>query len=574
MKWNLINDYTPYTNILEQTLKNRNLDYNYLNLTEDVLIDPLLLDNIKLASEILLKHCQNQHEILIIVDSDCDGYTSAATLYNYLIIAFPNMINNIDIILHDTKIHGIPIERIPLTKYELIIVPDAGTNDIEQQQTLLETNTDLIILDHHEAEYEFQCNEHFALVNNQISNNYSNKMLSGVGIVWKLLNILDQTLNIEFAPIFLDLVAVGLAADMQSVQYPETAYLIREGLKKENIHNPFLITLIQNSSFTIDINNMNYTTVSFYIAPFINAVTRVGTMEEKTLIFSSMLFNYAYKMILSTKRGYTDQLETLVEQAYRTCINIKNRQKKLKDIGANYIKSLLNNYDSNNKAIILNINNELDKGLIGLVANEIAGEFHKPVALVNPNDEELLGSMRGYDKSELKDFKTILESCSEVNWVRGHLNSAGVSIKHQQIPELIKDLNQKLNNIDFSNNYNIDYIIDPHYDTDWIKQQIITLDRVKYIWGRGCEEPLLLFENFPISNNDINLLRRGTLKINLNGISAIKFFVKDSEYEQLIECDNKNINIIGYATINNWNGIIQPQIKIVDYQIVNKKFVY
>ena len=46
---------------------------------------------------------------------------------------------------------------------------------------------------------------------------------------------------------FLDLVAVGMAADMQSLQESETAYLIRTGLNQ--IKNPFISTLIKNSSF-------------------------------------------------------------------------------------------------------------------------------------------------------------------------------------------------------------------------------------------------------------------------------------------------------------------------------------
>lgn len=117
------------------------------------------------------------------MDVDTDGYTSAAALYNYLIITFPNMINKIDFIHHSAKEHGIIINDNILNKYNLIIVPDAGTNDFEQQKILKENGIDLIILDHHQLEKEIISNDNFALVNNQESKNYSNKMLSGVGIV-------------------------------------------------------------------------------------------------------------------------------------------------------------------------------------------------------------------------------------------------------------------------------------------------------------------------------------------------------------------------------------------------------
>jgi single-stranded DNA-specific DHH superfamily exonuclease len=42
-------------------------------------------------------------------------------------------------------------------------------------------------------------------------------MISGVGVVYKFLQILDKKINGNFANIFLDLVAVGMAADMQSI---------------------------------------------------------------------------------------------------------------------------------------------------------------------------------------------------------------------------------------------------------------------------------------------------------------------------------------------------------------------
>lgn len=43
--------------------------------------------------------------------------------------------------------------------------------------------------------------------------------------------------------------------------------------------------------------------VAFYIVPLVNAVTRVGTMEEKILLFESMLEWKAFEEVPSTKRG-------------------------------------------------------------------------------------------------------------------------------------------------------------------------------------------------------------------------------------------------------------------------------
>jgi len=43
--------------------------------------------------------------------------------------------------------------------------------------------------------------------------------------------------------------------------------------------------------------------ISFYIAPYINATIRIGTLDEKMILFESMLDFKAYELIPSTKRG-------------------------------------------------------------------------------------------------------------------------------------------------------------------------------------------------------------------------------------------------------------------------------
>ena len=260
-----------------------------------------------------------------------------------------------------------------------------------------------------------------------------------------------------------------MAADMQSLLSSETAYLIREGLKSYNLRNPYITTLIKASSYTIkEVKDMNYITVSFSIAPFINAVTRVGTMDEKLLLFNSMLTNKAYNVVPSTKRGHkAGDTEILVQQAFRVCTNIKNRQKKLKEEGAAYIKSIMEDYDlENEKSIILNINNKLERSLVGLVANEITSEYQRPVLLLSENEEELVGSGRNYDRSEIDNLKGVLNETNEVNWAKGHPSAFGVSVKKEKIEELRESMNEKFKNVNLTPKYDIDYIFTQRDNAD------------------------------------------------------------------------------------------------------------
>lgn len=74
-------------------------------------------------------------------------------------------------------------------KYDLIILPDAGSNDVEEHKILSEMGYDIICLDHHLIS---QKSENAIIVNNQSSEKYGNKALSGVGVVYQFLRALDE----------------------------------------------------------------------------------------------------------------------------------------------------------------------------------------------------------------------------------------------------------------------------------------------------------------------------------------------------------------------------------------------
>lgn len=81
---------------------------HYLNVTSADDLSPQLLDNIEAAAAMLVKHLDKQNNtIIVVVDSDCDGYTSSALLLNYIHARFPSLINKFIYRLHDSKIHGI-----------------------------------------------------------------------------------------------------------------------------------------------------------------------------------------------------------------------------------------------------------------------------------------------------------------------------------------------------------------------------------------------------------------------------------------------------------------------------------
>lgn len=322
MEYNLILPRNEEYSIQEQILVNRGIKYedieHYLNVTEEDNLGPKLLNNIDQAANILVKHIEKENNVIKVqVDSDCDGYTSAALLLNYVHKRWPEYIDKFVYSFHDGKVHGIDMDSIP-DKTSLVIVPDASSNEYDKHKELADRGVEVLVLDHHQAE---KVSEYACVVNNQLCD-YPNKALSGVGIVYKLCKYLDSLYKNKIVRKFIDIVMLGLVGDMMDLRSFETHYLVQDGLKY--FTNPFIRGMAEKNRFSLG-DEPNPIGVAFYIVPFINSITRVGTMEEKTLLFESMLEWKAKELIPSTKRGEKGKEETKLEQTLRNCTNVKNK---------------------------------------------------------------------------------------------------------------------------------------------------------------------------------------------------------------------------------------------------------
>lgn len=529
----------------------------------------------------LIYHIGQNHKIMIQVDSDCDGYTSAALLINYLNCIFPSFVqNNISYRPHTGKIHGILLDTIP-TDIKLVIAPDASSNDYEIHKELKSKGIDVLVIDHHEAP---KVSEYACVINNQLCN-YPTKSLSGVGMVYKFCSLIDKYLNVNYANDFLDLVALGEIADVMDFRFFETKHLIQKGLQQ--IKNPYFKMMVEKDDYHMS-QGVTPHKVAFYIAPYINAVTRSGTIEEKQIIFEAMLDFKAYEMIPSTKRGYKSQFETRVEQACRSSKNIKNRQTKNRDASLEIIKQVIEDQNLlENKILLIQLQNPVDTNLSGLIANQLQSEYQKPVLLLNKvikdNGTQQVqisweGSGRGFEKSELKDFKKFLTDSGYFMYAEGHANAFGAGILDKNVQDFIQYANNQLKDFDFTPKYRVDYIY--HFD------DINTLDLMNIaewadLWGQGVEEPYIVLENIKIESNKIRLngTRSRTLNLNLSSpledVSLVKFRSSEEEFEKIkpkSDLGCVTINVIGTCELNIYTG--KPQIIIEDYEIVESTAYY
>ena len=164
---------------MPEILRNRGIDdyETYLNLDDSVIQDYADLEGIKNAVNTTIFALENGHKIGILIDEDVDGFCSASMVYMYL-----NRINNelydsksnICYLLHKkAKAHGLSEDITIPEDVKLLIIPDAGTNDVTQCTELVSRGVQIVILDHHEKEEsEIKMPEEVVIVNNQCSPHY------------------------------------------------------------------------------------------------------------------------------------------------------------------------------------------------------------------------------------------------------------------------------------------------------------------------------------------------------------------------------------------------------------------
>lgn len=147
-------------------------------------------------------------------------------MLNYLHLGFPSVVDSKFYYgFHNGKVHGINIDLIP-ENVGLVIAPDSSSNDYDIHKELAEKGIDVLVIDHHQAE---RVSEYACVVNNQLCS-YPTKSLSGVGMVYKVCQRFDEIRGSNDADMFLDLVALGLIADMMSLKDFETHHLITKGI--------------------------------------------------------------------------------------------------------------------------------------------------------------------------------------------------------------------------------------------------------------------------------------------------------------------------------------------------------
>lgn len=565
-----------FSDILNTLLKNRGVDNPnlFLNLNHNIIEEFNNYDNISQAGYILLNHLKKESDIVIVVDNDLDGFTSATVMYKYIKDLKPSI--NINYLVHKNKAHGLTkeiMEDVKNIPCDLMILPDASSNDYSQHKVLFDEGVDVLVLDHHQCD---KYSPYACVVNNQMSKNVKNKSMTGVGVVYKFCKWLDNELKLNLADKYIDLFALGMIGDSADLRDLESRYLVLKGLKEienKTNKNKLISKIYESKSYSMN-NKCTITGTAFYMCPTINCIIRGGDEKIKSILFKA--FIGTDEKFVDKVRGKGEVEMSAEEYVLRLYTKLKKQQDKIADNGVQLISKQIEDFKLNNYEIIIANGNQIEDSTYNrLVVNRISSKYNKHVLLLTDVNGVLQGSGTGAKNKEISDFRKWCELTGLFNFCAGHPSAFGCSIPMYNI----NDLYSLVSTIPSSDL--LVYQVDEIYNEKTLNKSIVSLiGSYDDIWGNKLDEPRFAIEGIKIASKDISLIGKNktTIKFIYNGIEFIKFKASEEEYNDIIKNEYNNFTIIGRFKVNEYNGNKSPQILIEDYIFEatqkEKKFIF
>ena len=511
----------------------------FLNPTRDDFHDPLLMPDMEKAVDRILKAIQTQEKTIIYGDYDVDGITSITVLKKFLEERnlqvgeyIPNRLNE------GYGLNKEAVKKIAEQGYKLIITVDCGISCIEEIKYATELGLEVIVTDHHEPAEELpKC---LAVVDaKRKDNQYPFNQLAGVGVVFKLIQAISIKLNLDNKEYlkYLDIVCVGTISDIVPLA-DENRVITKLGLKLVPISkNIGLRTLLASTGY----KEVNSTTISFGIAPRINACGRMGEEKEALRLFLTNDLHEA-KEITERLNNYNLERQETEKRIFKQALEqIENGEK--------------------DKSCIVLGQEGWHHGIIGIVASKVTDIYFKPSILICFEGEEGKGSGRSIPGFNLHD--AVMNCDTYVEKFGGHSMAIGINVKRENFEKFKKEFEEYTQNSHISDIIPI-IQIDKQVDIKKINLQDVNELKLLEPYGEGNKMPVFLIKNLKILS--IRSLSEGKhikLKLGIDNymIDAIGFNMGEVADKYLI---GDKVDIVGSLEINQFGGNENIQVNLKD----------
>ncbi len=531
--------------LLATVLVNRNIVEDdeielFLNPTRKDFHDPYLMPDMKKAVDRIVKAIQIQEKTMIYGDYDVDGITSITVLSKFLkergldVGAYiPNRLNE------GYGLNREAIKQIADEGYKLIITVDCGISGTEEVEYAYSLGMEVIVTDHHEPLDILP--EALAVIDcKRKDNKYPFNSLAGVGVAFKLIQAIGMNLELpekEYLK-FLDIVCIGTISDIVPL-IDENRVIAKLGLKLiEQTRSPGVRALLNAAGYNI----VNSNTVSFGIAPRINACGRMGHERDALDLFLTENIVEA-NSITEKLNEYNKQRQNIEKRIFEEALS-EIEKKKL---------------DEKN-VIVLGAEN-WHHGVIGIVSSKITELYFRPSILICFEGEEGKGSGRSVPGFDLHG--ALCSASNSLEKYGGHEMAVGLSLKKSKFEEFKKIFEE------IAENAHTEQLVPVIKIDKEINLKDITIENVKTLkylepFGESNKTPIFIYRNLKIDS--IRALSEGrhlklTLKDGSTIINAIGFNMGKCSEEYLI---GDKVDVIGLLEINIFNVIENVQINMKD----------
>lgn len=513
----------------------------FLNPTRNDFHNPFLIKDMEKAVNRIIKAIENKERITIYGDYDVDGITSITVLKSFLQERGLEIAQYIPNRL--TEGYGLNIEAVEKIKNrgcDLMITVDCGISAIKEIDYANQLGIETIVTDHHEPGQELP--KAMAVIDNKRKDStYPFRELAGVGVVFKVIQAISIKLGLKEEEYlkYLDIVCIGTISDIVPL-VDENRVIAKLGLLLiKQTRNIGLRAIINMSGYKVIDSN----SISFGIAPRINACGRMGKAED------------ALELFLSKNINEVCQLAQKLNE-YN-----KERQETEKAIYENAVEAIERENLQKNSAIIVGGHN-WHHGVIGIVSSKITEMYFKPSILLSFEDDGIgTGSGRSIPGFDLHEA---LSKCNNsIEKFGGHSMAIGITIKKDKFEDFKKQFEQIAEEADINDIIPI-IKIDAKINFENINKEMVDSLKELEPYGEGNKMPIFAFKNLKIDS--IRSLSDGkhlklTLKEGNTVINAIGFNMGHFINEYRI---GDKVDVAGVLEINHFNGVESVQINLKD----------
>ena len=512
----------------------------FLNPTRNNFHDPFLMPDMEKAVERIIKAINNKEKVIIYGDYDADGITSITVLKKFLEDVglnadyyIPNRLNE------GYGLNNNAIQKIVENNYELMITVDCGISGIEEINYANSLGLETVVTDHHEVGDDIP--NAIAVVDaKRKDNKYPCRDLAGVGVVFKLIQAISKKLELKEEEYlkYLDIVCVGTISDIVPL-VDENRVITKLGLMLvKQTKNIGLKSLIVSSGY----KKIDSTTISFGIAPRINACGRMGHAEEALKLFLSKNINEV-KDLTKILNEYNVERQSTEKRIYEEALN---------QIQKNHLEE---------KDAIIVAGENWHHGVIGIVSSKITELYFKPSILLCYEDDIAKGSGRSIPGFDLHD--ALMKCQDTIEKFGGHSMAIGITIKRENFQKFCYEFEEVAKDSNLKDIFPI-IQIDAEFELkDINKDMVKSLEQLEP-FGEGNKTPIFVFRNVKIDS--IRALSEGKhLKLTLKDgnivVDAIGFNLGHLAEEYRI---GDRIDVVGILEISTFNGLESIQINLKD----------